>query len=726
MKPTGTSVGNKAQAKTADLQGKNKGNLKTLQKATEKTDERKAKPFTGKVFYLDLPSKKNTESLEKDIQEFGGTIERFLSKDISYLISNKRETKFAQTLGRNSPVPSPESAHNGGNSSPHPSSRRGSHDGSSHKTGETAQMSRGKSLVNKVFKEQEFIPTNSILSNALAWGVRIVHVDDIRSYIEKKKKEFCFRKPSATTKASGKGNNVSKLVSHEAKGGRLKKPFIKVEDKSRHYRPMYQQLINFPMINYQTQKPCNPFDLDKKNSGIKEHNLTGIVRDRRLAIKPLQMVKKRRGYCECCLIKYEDLKAHLKSTQHKKFAESTQYEVVDKLISQFACDFTERGQLKDQEKRKKCSVAAYVLADNPTTTSIAKKEGESSKAQNKDYLLAPQQPCNNQNVCNSEDDHCQEELALSKQAVCSPASACYFSPCTELDTTEVANQIKTADCRNEKTENCAVDLTGLAFLNRDSVENDKEPTLQKNNRQENLTSKAPVLDLCQNKGNGLVERSLSFDENSAQEMQTGKSRSACRMSVAITNVSCNNDEDPLGFSKCSSELSSQQKRKQDSLDLGPTKCFRMDVEPSFGAIPNSDMKSHLQNEHLPCSGSQKENCINANEIRSSPPGKLYRKVKITSGKTKRVNQKQTVEMCCSKTVDQLVTEKGGTSWSPIQRLLELFQTSETEDTEFLGFVSPCEQDYSCSQLGLWEKDRYANDLLSLFLQPSSSSSFLGF
>lgn len=29
-------------------------------------------PFTGKVFYLDLPSNKTTESLESDIKELGG------------------------------------------------------------------------------------------------------------------------------------------------------------------------------------------------------------------------------------------------------------------------------------------------------------------------------------------------------------------------------------------------------------------------------------------------------------------------------------------------------------------------------------------------------------------------------------------------------------------------------------------------------------------------------
>lgn len=62
------------------------------------------------------------------------TIEKFLSKDINYIVSNRSEAKFAQTQGKNSPVPSPDSVQNTGNTSPHPSSRRESNEGSSHRT----------------------------------------------------------------------------------------------------------------------------------------------------------------------------------------------------------------------------------------------------------------------------------------------------------------------------------------------------------------------------------------------------------------------------------------------------------------------------------------------------------------------------------------------------------------------------------------------------------------
>lgn len=67
-------------------------------------------------------------------------MDSFLSKDINYLVTNKKEAKFAPALGQTSPVPSPESAPNGGNGSPHPSNRKDRHDGSSFKTVDTVSF----------------------------------------------------------------------------------------------------------------------------------------------------------------------------------------------------------------------------------------------------------------------------------------------------------------------------------------------------------------------------------------------------------------------------------------------------------------------------------------------------------------------------------------------------------------------------------------------------------
>uniref|UniRef100_A0A8C4SXE1 BRCT domain-containing protein n=1 Tax=Erpetoichthys calabaricus TaxID=27687 RepID=A0A8C4SXE1_ERPCA len=120
------------------------------------------KPLSGKVFYLDLPFGKSTEILEKDILNLGGNIERFFSKDIRYLVTNKKEAKFVQCLGINSPARSPDSFNATGNSSPCPSSQKNNLKEGSHTAADV-----------------EFIPAKRILSNALAWGVKILYVDGI-------------------------------------------------------------------------------------------------------------------------------------------------------------------------------------------------------------------------------------------------------------------------------------------------------------------------------------------------------------------------------------------------------------------------------------------------------------------------------------------------------------------------------------------------------------------
>uniref|UniRef100_A0A3Q2VIS0 Protein DBF4 homolog A n=1 Tax=Haplochromis burtoni TaxID=8153 RepID=A0A3Q2VIS0_HAPBU len=275
------------------------------------------KPFAGKVFYLDLPSNRVAETLESDIKQLGGTVEKFFSKDIKYLVSNKREAKYVNCLRQDSPVPSPDS----GPSSPYPCSnphRPGSHgDIKSRSQGQTDTFvtSRGKFLVERVVKEQERIQVNKILSNALEWGVKILYVDDLMAYVHKKKKiiKSWYSSPCFANKRS----------MFCIPGGRIGKPFIKVEDSSRHYRPIYLTMSNMPEFNLKTTAPCSPFCPEEKDPPANKQ------REQRYKNRE----KKRGGYCECCMIKYNQLTMHLQSESHRAFSKSDEYLLVDRLIS---------------------------------------------------------------------------------------------------------------------------------------------------------------------------------------------------------------------------------------------------------------------------------------------------------------------------------------------------------------------------------------------------------
>ncbi|KPP67199.1 hypothetical protein Z043_114233, partial [Scleropages formosus] len=162
------------------------------------------------------------------------TIEKFFSKEIRYLVSDKQEARYVQRLGRSSVVPSPSSASS--LSSPHPSNKRGS----------------PKSPVGS-----ERIQINRIISNALDWGVKILYIDDIVSYIEKKKRDFTTSN-KVTTTGEKKDTGPTEKSFHKY-NGRIRRPFIKVEDSSRHYKPIYLSMPYLPEINFTTEPPCTPF-----------------------------------------------------------------------------------------------------------------------------------------------------------------------------------------------------------------------------------------------------------------------------------------------------------------------------------------------------------------------------------------------------------------------------------------------------------------------------------
>ena len=61
--------------------------------------------------------------------------------------------------------------------------------------------------------------------------------------------------------------------------------------------------------------------------------------------------------------------------------------------------------------------------------------------------------------------------------------------------------------------------------------------------------------------------------------------------------------------------------------------------------------------------------------------------------------------------------------SPIQSLLDLFQTSE-EKSEFLGFTSYTEKNNICDVLDILEEEN--SNLLTMFFSSPSTSTFTGF
>uniref|UniRef100_A0A8C3VN83 Protein DBF4 homolog A n=1 Tax=Catagonus wagneri TaxID=51154 RepID=A0A8C3VN83_9CETA len=651
---------------------KNRPSLKSL-KTDNKPEKSKYKPLWGKVFYIDLPSVALSEKLQKDIKDLGGRVEEFLSKDINYLISNKKEAKFTQTLGQISPVPSPESAYAAETTSPQPS-----HDGSSFKCPDSVCLSRGKLLVEKAIKDHDFIPSNSILSSALSWGVKILHIDDIRYYIEQKKKElYLLRKSSTPGKDVGKRVGVG---TQKGRTGRLKKPFVKVEDMSQLYRPFYLQLTNMPLINYSVQKPSSPFDADKPSSTQKQTQVKLRIQtdgDKYGGI-PVQLQlkeKKKKGYCECCLQKYEDLDSHLLSEQHRNFAQSNHYQVVDDIVSKLVFDCVEYERDTPKKKRIKYSVGSL----SPITTNVPKK------SEPKEELVLQH---------NSQKDSRENNLQVLQQSFLYKET---LEPERRFVSTSEHVPHPSSELRGlEKTS----DKCSMLNPAENDIKQNFTPLLPHENKKE------CILDVS--------EQKLITNEN---DLEVRVDHHPCRPQTS-TQVS--------DFNRVNS--TSQPKQKSDTVLL-PAKDLK---EKDFHSVfcHDSDLLAvNSSQEHLtvqaktPSQSPEEPNACDIKNMDSLPSGKIHRKVKILLGRNRKENLEPNVELNKKKTEFLTTQEENRICSSPLQSLLDLFQTSE-EKSEFLGFTSYTEKSGICDVLDIWEEEN-AN-LLSLFFSSPSTSTFTGF
>ncbi|NWX46590.1 DBF4A protein, partial [Steatornis caripensis] len=691
--------------------------LKNVKKDTGKLEKLKYKPLTGKVFYLDIPSNVISEKIGKDLKELGGRVESFLSKDISYLVSNKKEAKFAPALGQISPVPSPESAHNGGNSSPHPSNRKDQYDARSFKKVDTVRMSRGKSLVEKAIKEQDLIPSGSILSNALSWGVKILHVDDVKNYIEQKKKELYLIKRAGS---SFKDVVSDSAVSENAISGRLRNPFVKVEDKSCRYRPFYLQLPSFPFLNYCVPKPCSPFEVDKKHpSGqkqtqSKQRNKINSDKDCGTPVHLPQKDKKKRGYCECCGKKYEDLQTHLESEQHQNFAQSTQYQVVDDIISKFVYEFVEYKDDAKKIKRTKCSTGYFSpIIGKITRPDELKERLKKQRVSLKSYLWK---------------DTAMRALRLDRQpAEVQPnsvpipmpvsRSVCSVLYCHLPQPSGLKSKFRNND-ENMKTDcSCAANL---------------RETVVSSNFRETVVSSNFIQPPSQKDDKAYTENlSQAYEPFSKEilEPEVNKKNLQCFQEGICTLDSHTQVTD---FSEKDKNLS-QPKRKLNNVVVLPAKCLKKtDANPTFVKKHRDLCDNHQQMQHnVVLEAEVSDTAINkelnelaASTAHSSPSGKLRRKVKLYLGRNKRETRKQNMELCVKYTDGVSVSEEKRSSCSsPVQALLELFQTSEI-NSEFGGFSGYPENTGSTNIKDTWEGEN-TNVIWSLF-SSSSSSSFVGF
>ncbi|XP_006897944.1 PREDICTED: protein DBF4 homolog B [Elephantulus edwardii] len=291
------------------------------------------RPFSGKSFYLDLPAGKNLHFLTGAIQQLGGVIEGFLSKEVSYIVSSRREVKTESNRTSHRSCPNPSEVRVG--ETPSSANPEGSPATPSQKPVDLVPMSRGKELLQKAIRNQGSSggrgtgSGSSLLANARSWGVKILHVDEMMVHVQQLALgALCARKQELK-----KGTGPAK-ESRMRKVARLKAPFLKIEDKSRKFRPFHHQFKSFPEISFLGPKDASPFEATT-TSGSSHHTREPKAREPRPQSTVGTVPRRKRGYCECCQEAFEELHVHLESVQHRRFAlEAHPYAEVDRIIAQ--------------------------------------------------------------------------------------------------------------------------------------------------------------------------------------------------------------------------------------------------------------------------------------------------------------------------------------------------------------------------------------------------------
>ncbi|XP_015740965.1 protein DBF4 homolog B isoform X2 [Coturnix japonica] len=292
-----------------------------------------AGPLRGKSFFLDVPSGWAARELAAVIRHLGGVTESFLSKEVSYVVSSKKEAKRSRsrawTEKRGNVTSEDTKAHSSA-----PSSSKENHTRPQQKPPDTALISRGRELLQKAMKNQDTCSGSSILANARLWGVQIVHVDEMLSYAQQ-----------LLRAASGawKQRTEAQCPVSGAHKGKLKPPFLKVEDQSRQFRPFHHQFKSFPDLNLLAPKGSSPFEPPKNlSNSCRARAVEGSNGEK--SPRSTAVPKKRKGFCECCQETFEELQKHLQSPQHRRFAlDDSHYALVDRVISQLTSSIT--GQL---------------------------------------------------------------------------------------------------------------------------------------------------------------------------------------------------------------------------------------------------------------------------------------------------------------------------------------------------------------------------------------------
>ena len=328
-------------------------------------------PYKNKTFYIDVKTKTMRSRVSSAVIQLGGTVESFLSKDIFMFVTDAKTSRLQNCLKQNQDGSTTSTDTSFTNySAPvetggHNLSGVGSQNISVIRNQNISIMSRGRALLMRArengSKDSQSTCTNnsgdcvnstttSAVIKAFQMGVKIEHAINF------------LRK----CKNVGVAFKAGKKEKHDLSGfAPLKwddKYFIKYEDESKQYRPIFRQLENVPTL-YTENYGGSPFD-----GPMFLHRVKSETTGARKEMKGKKFTNEKGGYCEMCAIWFTGtLREHMHYSDHVNFVKNKEnFSSLDILVGHLPTvgDFL----AKFASRVRGCSVDNKIL-DTPSSDS---------------------------------------------------------------------------------------------------------------------------------------------------------------------------------------------------------------------------------------------------------------------------------------------------------------------------------------------------------------------
>ena len=278
--------------------------------------------FSNQKVFLDVKDYSRLDQLEADIRQFGGIIEKFLSKEITCVVTNRgRAENFSQQKDVSVSTCSQSQSVR-----PSASGNR--------------VLSRGQSLLMRSNSLKDTSVCDPV-SFAQMWGIETVTLDTVLQAIERQLPTCTPSSPASnrSTKSYNKKRKFSgasvKFEDTESTSRpfltKFAGAFVKFEDMQCNFRPFFHQYSSFPHLDLESDLSNGVFRCDK--------NIRPVAATKKNAVTTPNTRKQKawskRGYCECCDTMYDDLNQHLVSSGHQRFVQHVEnFADLDKLIDQ--------------------------------------------------------------------------------------------------------------------------------------------------------------------------------------------------------------------------------------------------------------------------------------------------------------------------------------------------------------------------------------------------------